>query len=143
MSVYTIVVALRPGPPGAEVPGHEFLMVHNRKRGGWELPGGRAEPGESAFDCAAREFREETGRQWLGPSLVQRRSGPLGEGYVFVCRAGEPEGPLREAEITEARFFAALPPRGDLSFPDDPYAELFAGVRRSLASAAEARKRGH
>jgi 8-oxo-dGTP diphosphatase len=27
--------------------GNEFLMVYNRKRNGWEMPGGKIEPGEA------------------------------------------------------------------------------------------------
>jgi 8-oxo-dGTP pyrophosphatase MutT (NUDIX family) len=35
------------------------LFVFNQKRGYWELPGGRREPGEDLFTCAAREVQEE------------------------------------------------------------------------------------
>src|SRR5580658_3729093 len=42
---------------------HRFIT----RTWGWELPMGRAEPGEAPADAAAREFEEETG--W--------RAGPL------------------------------------------------------------------
>jgi len=42
------------------VPGG-VLLVRNRARQCWELPGGLRDAGESARACAARELREETG----------------------------------------------------------------------------------
>lgn len=38
-----------------------FLLVHSIRRGSWDCPGGRREPGESVAECAARELAEETG----------------------------------------------------------------------------------
>lgn len=50
-------------------------MVRNRRRSGrWELPGGRARPGEEPEACARRELLEETGRTMVLPLLVQRRT---------------------------------------------------------------------
>jgi 8-oxo-dGTP diphosphatase len=39
------------------------VLIHNRKRNyiGWSFPGGHVERGESFYDCAVREVREETG----------------------------------------------------------------------------------
>ena len=41
--------------------GPEVLLVFDRWRGQWELPGGRPEPGETARAAAVRELAEETG----------------------------------------------------------------------------------
>ncbi|WP_220270063.1 NUDIX hydrolase, partial [Marinitenerispora sediminis] len=43
------------------------LLVFDRGRGQWELPGGRIEPGESPRRAAHRELREEAGRR-TGPA---------------------------------------------------------------------------
>ena len=53
-----------------------------RLAGGWELPGGKVEPGESDLDALVRECREELGVE----ILVGDRVGgdwPLGEGAVL------------------------------------------------------------
>ena len=41
--------------------GRRALMVFDRYRGQWELPGGMLDPGETARQAAARELAEETG----------------------------------------------------------------------------------
>lgn len=63
----------------------EVLMVHDRFRGSWELPGGMIEPGESPRQAAVRELFEESG---------QEPDGPL----RFVGHARFLLGPTRRAE---------------------------------------------
>lgn len=48
----SLIVVMRAG---------EVLMVLDRRRGEWELPGGMRERGESPRQAAARELAEETG----------------------------------------------------------------------------------
>lgn len=43
------------------------LMVFDRFRQGWELPGGRVEQGETPRQAAARELLEESGQEPDGP----------------------------------------------------------------------------
>ncbi|MEU0385571.1 NUDIX domain-containing protein [Streptomyces chartreusis] len=42
--------------------GDRLLLVFDRFRQGWELPGGLIEPGESSRQAAARELLEESGQ---------------------------------------------------------------------------------
>src|SRR5665648_248957 len=55
--------------------------------GGWELPGGKVEPGEEAQDALHREIREELGVQiGLGAQVtgpLAAGAWPLGDRYVM------------------------------------------------------------
>lgn len=42
--------------------GDGFLIIFNRWRKIWELPGGMVDPGETTRECAGRELQEETGQ---------------------------------------------------------------------------------
>jgi 8-oxo-dGTP diphosphatase len=62
-------VMLARGPEG-------FLLVFNKFRRVWELPGGLIDAGERARDAAIRELREEAGCdardvRWLGVTEVE------------------------------------------------------------------------
>jgi 8-oxo-dGTP diphosphatase len=54
----------RPLTHAVVVLGYEgkVVLVHDRFRDQWELPGGKIEPGESPCQCAVRELKEETGQ---------------------------------------------------------------------------------
>ena len=64
------------------------VLVFNRHRKVWELPGGLIDPGESARASAARELAEEAGctarnLRWLG--LVEVSDDATHFGAVFAC----------------------------------------------------------
>ncbi len=92
--------------------GDGFLMVRNTRRGGWEMPGGHVEPGETPEQAVEREFLEESGYRI---SIVASRD--LGGGVtVFAAILGEKAS--ERAEMG-SRVFTELP--DELSFGRDEY----------------------
>lgn len=125
---YTIIVCFE------DAQRHQFLMVRHRRRG-WELPGGKMEPGEPATTAAMREFEEETGHQLLEVHLVLEQARPNGRCFVVTGRWGPPlVGYKRTSKevIRELRFVARLGDVTPLAFPNDPYEEIEEALRRSL-----------
>lgn len=59
-----------------------YLLVYNRHRAVWELPGGFIDAGESARQCAIRELEEEsgqrvTGLRWRAVLEIERPTGTI------------------------------------------------------------------
>ena len=96
----------------------KFLMVHNIKRNGWEMPGGKIESGESIEDAARRECLEESGYE---VTVVAKRN--IGYCDVCACVLGEK---ISDGEM-DSELFSELP--DDLSFDTDEYEDVIAWAR--------------
>lgn len=105
---------------GIAFDGDEFVMVFNPRRGGWEMPGGKVEEGESNLEAMLREFREEVGREFL-PKAISIIGG-------VAVYAGDLGGLPSKAEM-EWRTFSELP--RPLSFPLVEYVAIIAWAREA------------
>ncbi|MBN1390789.1 MAG: NUDIX domain-containing protein [Candidatus Thermoplasmatota archaeon] len=102
-----------------------FMMVRSRKRGGWEMPGGKAFDGETPLEASLREFREETGHM-----LISREEwvATIGNGFVHFGYIGEGDERRRcLEEIEEVEVFEDLPI--DLAYPKMEYEPLLSMAR--------------
>ena len=118
MRLKALVWILRPGPPGPSV----LLLERPPRRGGGEHPvTGKAEPGESAAACAAREAVEETGLRGEVVDLqfahqYQRRKGPFEE-HAFLLRAAPGATPSLSDEHVAYRWVTPQEARAAVSWP--------------------------
>ena len=81
--------------------GGEILLVRQGPRGGeyhWSLPGGVLEDGELVGEGVARELREETGLDIVGPTRL---------GFVVQVDNRRPEG-LRPRDPAAAGYLATV-----------------------------------
>ncbi|WP_370019451.1 NUDIX hydrolase [Planotetraspora sp. GP83] len=88
--------------------GDRLLLVFDRFRGQWELPGGRIDPGETPREAAVRELREETGHEVTDSGLAFA-------GYAEFLLGGRAE--------YSAIYTAQAAPR-DGFIPNDEIADL-------------------
>ena len=91
----TFAVVIAHGPSGV-------VLVFNRYRQVWELPGGLIDAGESARDSASREFAEEAEcvakkLAWLG--IVETDDGLPRCGAVFTCSVAAVPVHVSNAEV--------------------------------------------
>lgn len=107
--------------------GDEFLMVWHTRRGGWEMPGGHVEEGESSEEAAAREFIEEAGYEI---EIVATQD----IGYCDVCAAVLGKRVREDCEM-ESALFRDIP--GRLSFERGEYEHTVPWARSQVELARE------
>lgn len=96
----------------------QVILVRHTYVGGWHLPGGGVEKGESARDALAHELRDEAGVVLAGdaPVLgVYANHRKFRGDHVVVCivRNWSPCTPNADGEIAESGWFdPADPPKG-------------------------------
>lgn len=99
----------------------EVLLIHHEEYGGWVLPGGVVEPGESFGAAAMREATEESGvaarlvRPLLVRQFVPRHDGRSTDNF-FVLFEGEALDPeparepgLADEPITDVEWTGEIP----------------------------------
>lgn len=93
----------------------KYVFCYNKKRKGWEIPGGHIEEGENWQEAAKREMYEETGatKVELIPISVYKISS-----YALLCYCEilEMEDLPDEYEMDKIMFSDTLP--DNLTYPD-------------------------
>lgn len=107
------------------------VLVFNRWRKVWELPGGLIDAGEPPRDAARRELFEEAGceaveLEWLG--IVTVDDGRPHRGAVFRCRVEAVPETMRNDEIDGLARWRAGDAPGPLGDADRALLEKFGGA---------------
>lgn len=89
----------------------KVLLVHNTDGGGWSLPGGKVEQGETLIEAVKREIMEETGlTATIGDiiSINEGKSHQMGVHTLFIMFKATVEDYITEIqmkdEISELRW---------------------------------------
>lgn len=92
--------------------GRRMLLVREHEHGGgWYMPAGRVEPGESLSDAALRETLEEAGLRVTLDGVVRVEYTPVGEGVrvraIFTAHPSDDTPPksVPDEHTEEARYF--------------------------------------
>ena len=93
----------------------KYLFSYNRKRNGWEIPGGHIEKGETWMEAVKREMYEETGATKIRvePICVYKITD---FGLLCYCEIEQLEKLPIEYEMSEIMLSDKLP--NNMTFPD-------------------------
>lgn len=86
--------------------GERLLLGHATRSPRWDIPKGRAEPGETHAEAAARELREETGLVVAPASLVPLGLHPYLRGKDLALFAWSPLDPPDPKSLLCTSYFA-------------------------------------
>jgi 8-oxo-dGTP pyrophosphatase MutT (NUDIX family) len=114
------------------------VLVFNRYRKVWELPGGLVDPGENLRTCAAHEFREEAGSEagtlrWLG--LLEVEDGQRHFGGVFGCTLAVDPPPFESDETGGISFWRERSSSPEPLFPPAPLGDSDDALLHRFAAA--------
>lgn len=106
----------------------KYVFCYNKKRKGWEIPGGHIEKGESWLEAAKREMYEETGATKIDitPISVYKITT---YGLLCYCKILEMSELPKEFEIEKILLSDTLPE--NLTYPDS-FKLFFETVKKSI-----------
>lgn len=106
----------------------KFVFSYNKKRNGWEIPGGHIEKGETWIEAAKREVYEETGatKIKIEPVCIYKINSFA---LLCFCEILEIDELPKEYEMDKIMFSDELPNK--LTFPE-AYKIYFEVVKKYL-----------
>lgn len=97
---------------------NQYVLVQNKKRSSWEIPGGKREHREHINDAAKRELIEETGAKDFKITPITayaiNKNGHVYHGKLFYAEVYE-FGEMPDSEVGKVELFNEFP--NELTYP--------------------------